>query len=113
MDHRLPQLLGAGLALLGADRDCVSGPIVLDHAGVLDRDVGRPLLEILIDRIAPVVHHLLDEPVGLTDGSSRLIDKRALSRRPALGVALAVRRRQRPNLEIADALAAVGELALS
>ena len=74
--------------------------------------VGRPLLEVLIDRIAAVVHHSLHELMGLADGTHRLIHEVALSRCPLLQIALAGGGIKRPDLERADSLTAIGQLLL-
>jgi hypothetical protein len=52
VDHRLTQLLGVGLSVVSPDRDPVGRSIVLDYDWMLHGYVGRPLLEVLIDRIA-------------------------------------------------------------
>jgi hypothetical protein len=88
MHHRLAQLFGAGPPLVSAQRDRVSGPVVLNHSGVLHRHIGRPLLEVFVERIAPVVHHLLYEHVSFTNRRPWVVDELALSHRPALQVAL-------------------------
>ena len=56
--------------------------VVLDHVRVVDRDVGRPPLEVVLGRIAAVVHHLLDEPVGLADRALRGRRRTAPARAP-------------------------------
>ena len=112
VDHRLTQLLGAGLSVASSDRDLVGRSIVLDHRRMLHGYVGRPLLEVLFDRIAAVVHHSLHELMGLANGTHRLIHEVALSRRPLLQIALAGGGIERPDLELADSLTAIGQLLL-
>ena len=74
--------------------------------------VGRPLREVLFDRIASVLHHALHELMGLANRTHRLIHKLPLGRSPALQIALPSDRIERPDLELTDALAAVGQLFL-
>ena len=56
---------------------------------MLNRDVRRTSIEVVLDRIAALLHHLADERVGLADRCLGLIDERALRPAPALGVTLA------------------------
>ena len=55
---------------------------VLDHVGVVDRDVGGTPLEVVGDRIAAVGHHPLDELVRLADGRLGLVDEACLHLAP-------------------------------
>ena len=73
--------------------------IILDYHRMLHRYVGRPLLEVLIDGIAAVVHHSLHELIGLANGTHRLIHEVALSRRPFRQIALAGSGIERPNFD--------------
>jgi hypothetical protein len=112
VDHGLTQLLGAGLPATSSNRDLVRRSVVLDHHRMLHRYVGRPLLEVLFDWIAAVVHHSLHELVRLANGTDRLIHEVALRRGPLLQIAPAGDRLKRPDLERADSLPAVGQLLL-
>jgi hypothetical protein len=56
--HRLTQLFGVALALTVRLVQGMGGAIMLDHAGVLDRQVGDTLLEV-IDRVTSRAHHFL------------------------------------------------------
>jgi hypothetical protein len=112
VDHRLTQLLGAGLSVASVNRDPVGRSIVLDHRRMLHGYVGRPLLEVLIDRIAAVVHHSLHELIGLANGTRRLIHEGALSGCPLLQIALAGGRIKRLDLERAYSLTTIGQLPL-
>ena len=112
VDHRLTQLLGTGLSVVSPDRDLVGRSIVLDYYRMLHGYVGRPLIEVLVDRVAPVVHHSLHELMGLANRTYRLIHEVALSRRPLRQIALAGGGIERPNLELTDSLTAIGQLLL-
>ena len=90
----------------------MGGSIILDYHRMLHGDVGRPLLEVFIDRIAAVVHHLLHKLMGLANGTHRLIHEVALSRRPLLQIMLAGGGIERPDLELIDSLTAIGQLLL-
>ena len=63
----------------------MGGPVVLDHIGVVDRDVGGPPLEV-VDGIAAVTHHLHDQDVGLGHALGRCIDEPLLNTLPRLHV---------------------------
>ena len=112
VDHRLTQLLGAGLSVLSLYRDPVGRSIILDYHRMLHRYVGRPLLEVLIDRITAVVHHSLHELMGLANGTHGLIHEVALSRRPLRQILLAGGGIELPDLELTDSLTAIGQLLL-
>jgi hypothetical protein len=110
--HGLTQLLGAGLAVPSADRDPMSRSIVLDHGRMLHGYVGRPLLEVLIDWIAAVMHHSPYELISAANSIHGLIHEVSLSRPPLLLIALASRRLKRPDLEGLDSLTAIVQLPL-
>jgi hypothetical protein len=55
--------------------------VVIDHLRVVDGQVGRALLEVL-GRIASIVHHLLDELVGVADRSHRVVHELHLGSGP-------------------------------
>ena len=59
----VPEILRRSLATLTRAGDAVRGPVLLDELGMLDRDVGGPLLEV-VDRVPTVPHHPLNEIVG-------------------------------------------------
>src|SRR4029453_4948364 len=84
--QRLAQVLGGGLGAVVAGGDGVGGPVVVHHLGVVDRDVGGPLLEV-VDRVAAVAHDRGDQPVGLAGGLGRLVDELGLGVAPGLEVA--------------------------
>ncbi len=112
VDHRLTQLLGGGLSVVSLDGDPVSRSIILDYDRMLHGYVGRPLLEVLIDRIAAVVHHSLNELMGSANGTGRLVHEVALGRCPLRQIALAGGWLERPNLELTNSLTAIGQLLL-
>ncbi len=64
MAYRVPEILRRSLATLTRAGDAVGCPKLLDELGVLDRDVGRPLLEV-VHRVATIPHHALNEVVCL------------------------------------------------
>jgi len=90
----------------------VRRPVVLNHDGVLNRNIGSQSLEIVVDRISPVVHHLTHEHVCLPYSPSRLIDEATLSCPPALQILIASRRIQRANLKLLVALATLEQFLL-
>ena len=91
--------------------DRVRLAVVLDDFGVVDRHVGRLLLEVL-DRIAALAHHFGDERVGVAERGRRLVDELRLRRTPAFGVAVARGRAQRADVEPAPPFAALAQLGL-
>lgn len=85
MDECLTLLLGAGIAVLLRKMDAVSGSVVLDNRRVVDRDVGRLLVEI-VDRITALAHHLGNQPVRVAQCARRIVDECCLHRLPPVGV---------------------------
>src|SRR6266508_6831638 len=57
--HRLPEVLRRAVAERARPGEAVAEAIVLDDLRVVDRNVGRALLEV-VHRVAPVGHHGLD-----------------------------------------------------
>jgi hypothetical protein len=106
VDHRLSKIFRTRLAVLALLGDGVSGSIVLDHLGMIDRDVGRSLLEVA-DGVAASLHHFADQPVGFSDGPPRVVDELRLTRTPALRKLVALLWRKRSNLQALDSLLAV------
>ena len=85
--------------------------VVLDHLRVVDRDVGCALLEVL-DRVAALGHHRLDQAVGRDDGRLRIVDELGLHDSPRLQVPAPGRLRQRPDREPVVSLLARSQLGL-
>src|SRR4029450_12012697 len=103
--------LGAGLGAVVAGGDGVGGPVVVHHLGVVDRDVGGPLLEV-VDRGAAVAHARGDQPVGRAGGLGRLVDELGLGVAPGLEVAGAGLGLERDDVEALATLGPVGRVGL-
>jgi hypothetical protein len=101
--HRLAQLFGLPCAARVRLAEPVLGAVVLDHSRMVDRHVGRALLEAL-DRIAALRHDRLDQLVGGGDGAAGIVDEVRLHCLPLLEVPVSGGRRQRPDVELAPAL---------
>jgi len=72
VDHRLPEILGAGISPAMPQSDVVSRTVILDHDWMIDGKVGRSLLKIR-DRVPTHVHqvrHKLVRAVTAALGSS-------------------------------------------
>src|SRR6185503_12229089 len=110
--HRLAQVLGARVARGRAARDAVRGAVVLDDLRVVDRDVGRALVELVRDGVAAVAHDLHHERVGLADGRAGLVDEAPLRAAPAVGVAVARGGLELADLELVATLPALAKLGL-
>ena len=61
--YRVAEVLRRRFALLTRPGDAVRGSVLLDELGMLDRDVGHPLLEV-VHRVATIPHHPLNEIVS-------------------------------------------------
>jgi hypothetical protein len=88
MDHRLSQILGRRLSALIGEVKRVAGAVVVDDLRMIDRDIGRPLFE-LVHRVTAFAHHLGHQPVGLAQRARRLVDEPLLQFAPGVQVALA------------------------
>src|SRR5919204_263783 len=104
--HRAAQVLGRPLAHRARPRQRVTLAIVLDDARMVDRDVGRALLEV-VHRVAAVAHHRLNQHVGVVHRDIRVVDELRLYAAPLGDVSLARGRSQRPDLELAAPVAAL------
>ncbi len=62
MDERLPLPFGADVAALLGQVNTVREPVIVHDVGVVDRDVGRPPLEI-VHGITTFAHDQRDQPV--------------------------------------------------
>ena len=107
-DHGLAEVLGIGSPVPVEHHDPVRGSIVFDDAGVVHRDVGRPLLE-LLRRVSAVAHHAQHEAVRIEDGVG---GRRRTSpdAPPLVGVASARQGRQRANVQLLAATLPVLQL---
>ena len=46
MNHRLPQVLSRGLTVSLANRDFVGFTVIIDHKGMVHRNIRRPLFKV-------------------------------------------------------------------
>lgn len=86
--------------------------VVLDNDRMVHRDVRSPLLEVVLHRVAAVVHHLLDEHVGLVDCGRWIVHEQTLGCLPLLHVPFAARGLQAADLKLPAALSPFEQLAL-
>ena len=96
-------------ALATADR--VRPAVALDDLRMVDRDERRAVVEVL-DRVAAVAHHVLDEAIGIVDRRGRIVDELGLRSLPGVHVARAGQRRERPQLELVVAVLALAQIGL-
>src|SRR5580693_4752489 len=85
--------------------------VVLDDLRVVDRDVSRPLIEI-VDGIAPLTHHLGHQTIGYSDSGCGVIDEPGLHLVPAVIEIRESRRRQRNDVEFVSLAFPGGEFLL-
>ena len=83
------------------------GPVVLNHSGMVDRNVGRALIEIGY-RIAASLHQRRHQIIRFYDRALRGVDKARLYGRPLFRKALALGRIEIANVELLYALRAIG-----
>lgn len=111
MDHRAAQILGAGFAAGVSGCDLVGHAIVADQAGVIDRQVGGPLLEVG-DGIAARLHDLGEELVGPPDRRGWVVDELALHLHPAVGESFDLVVAEGADAERLDPLLTLAQLGL-
>jgi hypothetical protein len=92
-------------------RDVARRAVIVDDARMVHGEVRRALIEVR-DRISARLHHVLHQPVGLRDGSLRVVDEARLYGAPLLEVSTLLVGAQRPDVELFDALLALHELRL-
>ena len=81
LNHGGAEVFGGGLVAVEADGDGVGGAVGVDDAGMVDGDVGGPLIEVGYG-IAASVHEGGDELIGFEDGSLRVVDETGLNGLP-------------------------------
>ena len=111
VDEGLALRLRADVGLLLRQVEGVSCSVVLHRVGVVHRDVGRALVEI-VDRIATFAHHLSHESIRLTHRTRGIVDENALHDLPLFGVSLVCIRRQLDDVELLSLPFARNELLL-
>src|SRR4051812_46176057 len=85
MYESLPLVLGAVVPVLLRAVDRVGGPVVLDNFRMIDRDVGRPLVEV-VDRIAAFTHDVGQKPVRVVQRGRGTVDESGLHLSPAMRI---------------------------
>jgi hypothetical protein len=106
--HRLAKILCAGLAPAVAQNDLVSGAIVPDSIGIVNRDIVGPLIE-LAHRISARVHDIGDEPIRFVDCTFGIVDELPLNKSPLLHISFSLGRRKAAEFKMGDALFPFGE----
>ncbi len=89
----------------------MSTAVVLDDVGVVDRDIGSPLVEV-VDRVAAFPHHPRHKALSASDGIRRGVDEVGLHLLPCRGVLVACLRRQLDDVELLAILLARDEFGL-
>ncbi len=77
VDKGLALRLRANIGLLLCQVKGVRGAVVLHHVGVIHRDIGGLLIEI-VHGIATFAHHLGNESVRVAHCTRRIVDERTL-----------------------------------
>jgi hypothetical protein len=111
MDQCLTELFGVGVAARVAQCNGVGRAIVLDHTGVVDRDVGGALLEIA-DGVASCPHNFANELVSVVRCATRIVHEPGLDGLPATEELLALLTVECSDIEVLDPFFALAKLAL-
>jgi hypothetical protein len=101
VDHRPPQVFGAGLSATVAQRNVVRRTIVLYDHRMIDGNVRGALIEVR-DRISASLHHFVYKLIGPRNRTLRIIDKLSLHRHPTAREIRAHGRSQGANLKFLD-----------
>ena len=112
MNHRLAKVLGTRLPTGRARRDVHPRAIVLHDNGMLDGNVSRALLEVIVNWIATITHRVPHEGVCLSDGRDWLVDEVPLRSLPPPCVLVSHLRGQGPELELLLSLTTLSQLTL-
>src|SRR4030095_3007994 len=105
MDHCLPQVFCAGLALHLAERDFVSGSIVFHNQWMVHGDISCTLFKITY-RITTCRHHSTQQLVGFGYRTRGAVYEPRLDSAPGVTEARTILRRDRPNVETLDSFGA-------
>jgi hypothetical protein len=108
LEHGGAHVFGGDLGGGGALGDGVGGAVVIDDAGMVDRDVGGALFEVG-DGVAAGLHEGGDEIVGLNDRAAGMVDEAGLDDLPVGEEALAFGGGKVTDVEVVDALFTRGE----
>src|SRR5690606_8793743 len=109
--YGLAQFLGVDRALAVGFRQCARCAIMLHDSCMLDGEIRHALVEVL-DRVAAVMHHALDQVVRSHDGTRWVIHELRLHALPGGRISQSVVRTEVPNVEPAHAPRAPSELSL-
>ena len=96
MDHRLAEILGAGLPSLVPRDNFATRAVVIQHVRVIDREVVEPAIAVA-HGISTIAHHITEEAIGVDDGAPRVVYKSRLHAPPCDLETLGVLARQRPD----------------
>src|SRR5690349_13610170 len=105
MDHGPPQVFSAGLSPVVAHCNIVRDAVVFDKGRVIHRNICGSLLEVA-GGISASLHYISEEPVSFRDRCLRIVHELRLYPDPTVGIADAVRFRQRPNVKLLPPLLA-------
>ena len=108
IDHGSAQLFCRGLGLTGADGDGVGGAVILEDAGVIDRDIFGDLRK-AGDGIAACLQKGGDELICFGNRALGMIDKAGFHGAPVGHEAVSLRSAELPEGEFFDARLTFGE----
>jgi hypothetical protein len=107
MNHHRSQILRRCLVFTNPQRNLMRRPLVLNHSGMVDRNVGGTLIEIG-QGIAASLHYRAHQVVGLCDCTFRGINRARLHRLPAFEETFVFHRIKITKVELFNPLLTIG-----
>src|SRR5579864_503537 len=108
MNHRLAQVLRAGLPIRLPKRDSVSRSVVFQNQRMIHGDICRPLFKVTY-RIAPRGHHVTQQLVRFSYRTGGAVNEARLDSAPGLYEARTIACSERPDVKPLDSLCALFE----
>jgi hypothetical protein len=112
VDHCLTHLFCAGFTPLPSQRECASGPVVLDDHRMVNGQVVRTPIKVF-KGVATRSHHLGDELIGVAHGALGVVHKARLNTAPFAGKRIGLIVSELAQVETADALGALPQNGVS
>ena len=106
-----PQLVETPVTVVLGVQHVVRPSVVTDQLRVVDRDEVGLRVEVLLDGVAAITQHLLEQPLAAGARLVRRVDEPSLDHQPLLRVLLGRVRREGSQLELAMALQPTAKVA--
>src|SRR5262245_29353172 len=97
-DHPTTEIFSRRLAPIVTYRDVMAASKVLDHARIIDGNIGDPLIPVR-HRVPTQRHHLSDQRLCISQRAFGIVDESRLNGTPGRAETSRLVRRQRPDVQ--------------